>query len=187
MARPNDASAIAGHVRGLKEAKAAFQALPESMRLRLNTATETTLSEIVRHAKAKLQSSPSIQTRTLYNSIGYTLNKNNGRGKAGVQNVTTSVSIRTAHGVRKVKIKGALFLGNTAVSGKSVTMLSAQGTRVMKPVKYGPKVEFGTRNMRAEPFMIPAAKSQEQPYLDRCKRAGGEVERDMATIGMRGL
>jgi hypothetical protein len=39
--------------------------------------------------------------------------------------------------------------------------------------------------MKAEPFMLPAAKSQEQPYLERASRAGKEVERDMAAIGMR--
>lgn len=177
MARPNDANAIAGHVRGLSEAKAAFQALPDAMRVRLNGATRTTLSEIVRHAKARIQASPSIETRSLYNSIAFSLNERSGRGRAGVNNGTTTITM----GDRKIRIKGTLKAG----TGGSA--LTSAGAKLIRPSRTAHLVEFGSRNMRAEPFMIPAAKSQEQPYLDRCRQAGKEVEQDLAAIGMRNL
>jgi HK97 gp10 family phage protein len=164
-------------IRGLREVKAAFQALPERMRTHLNEATETTLSEIVRHAKARIQASPSIDTRTLLNSIAYTLNKNNGRGRAGVSNGTTTINL----GGVKVRLKGTLRVG------RGGSALTSQGAKLMRPSRYAHLVEFGSRKMRAEPFMIPAAQSQENPYLDRCRRAGTEVEKDLAAIGLRGL
>ena len=175
MARPNNSAAIQGYIQGLREAKAAFQALPVAMRGRILGATETTLSEIVRHARGRIQGNPSIRSRTLLNAIGYTLNKNNGRGRAGIQNVTTTIKV----GTKRVRVRGVVMAG----SGGSA--LTSEGARLVKPTKYGPKVEFGTRFMKAEPFMIPAAKSQEQPYLDRVMRAGKQVERELASIGMR--
>lgn len=177
MARPDNAAAIAGYVAGLREAKAAFQAMPEVFRNRMNDATEVTLREGVRHAKARLQSNPSIQTRTLFNAINWTLNKKNGRGRFGIANVTSTVMFGHRGGItRKIRIKGTLVKAN-----------NAQGVRLMKPTKYGPKVEFGTKNMSAEPFMRPAAQSQEQPYLSRCVQAGKGAEKDLAAIGMRNL
>lgn len=164
-------------VRGLAQAKAAFQALPERMRAHLNDATDTTLSEIVRHAKSRIQSSPSINTRALLNSIGYSLNKNSGRGKAGVSNGSTTITI----GSRKIRIKGTLKAG---IGGSALT---SKGAKLIRPTRYAHLIEFGSRFMRAEPFMIPAARSQEQPYLDRCMRGGKGVEQDLAAIGMRNL
>jgi len=169
MARPNSESAIAGHVQGLREAKAAFQALPEIVREAMLEATETTLSEIVRHARARLQSSPSIRTRALYNQIGFTLNRKSGRGRAGIMaGTTTFVSAG-----KRIRIKG-------------IYRKNADGTwnsKKIQPSRYGPKVEFGTKSMSAEPFMVPAAESQEQPYLARCQAAGRTIETKMAAIG----
>ena len=169
------AEQIATKIRGLREAKAAFQALPERMRTHLNTATETTLSEIVRHAKGRIQANPSIETRTLLNSIAYTLNKNNGRGKAGVANLTTTITLNG----RRFRLKGIIR------AGRNGSALTSQGAKKINPRRYAHLVEFGSRNMRAEPFMIPAAQSQERPYLDRCRLAGKDVEKDLAAIGMR--
>lgn len=168
---------LATKIQGLREAKAAFQALPERMRVRLNAATETTLSEIVRHAKARILASPSVQTRALLNSIGFSFNPNNGRGQAGVANVTTSITV----GGRRLRIRGVL----TAGAGGSA--LRSAGARLVKPTRYAHMIEFGTRRQPAEPFMVPAAQTQERPYLDRALRAGQDVERDLATIGSRGL
>src|SRR3954468_19457828 len=98
---------LAAKIQGLREAKAAFQALPEVFRNRLLAATETTLSEIVRAAKARVLSSPSVQTRNLYNAIGYSLTKSNGRGKAGIQNVTTTLQVNG----RKIRVKGIITAG----------------------------------------------------------------------------
>lgn len=136
-------SALQAHIQGLREAKAAFTALPLVMRTHLNDATETTLSEIKRHAQGRIQASPSIRTRALLNSIAFKLNKNNGRGRVGV------------------------------TSGPQL--------------KYAHFVEFGTVKMRAEPYMIPAAQSQERPFLERCLRKGKDVEKDLAAIGLRNL
>ena len=186
MARPNNADAIAGHVQGLREAKAAFQALPEVVRDRMLDATETTVREIVRHAQARLASSPSIRTRTLYNHVKWSVNKKNGRGKAGVATGTTTMTERAnfAKGViggRTIRVKGIL------VAGKGGSASTSQGAKLIRPSRYAHLVEFGARHMPAEPFMIPAAESQKQPYLDRCRAAGKHVEKDVAHIGMRNL
>jgi HK97 gp10 family phage protein len=131
-------------VRGLNEAQAAFKKLPYIALERLNDAADLTLREIVRNAQAQLAASPSIQTRALYNSVAFKLNRRTGRGRAGV---VASPAARRAH-----------------------------------------FIEFGTRFMSAEPFMIPAADSQKQPHLARCKAAAGKpIEKDMAAIGLRNL
>lgn len=173
MARPNNSAAITASVRGLREAKASFQALPEVFRDRLLAATETTLAEIVRGAKARVLSSPSVQTRNLYNAIGYTLTRSSGRGRAGIMSVTTTIQV----GKRKVRVRGVV----TAGTGGSA--LTSAGARVDRPSRRAHFVEFGTRNMPAEPFMVPAADSQKQPYLDRCRAAGKKAEADLAAIG----
>lgn len=179
MARPNNAYAIQGYIQGLREAKAAFQALPEITRDALNDATFTTVSEIARLAKQRVLTSPSIQTRTLYNAIGFSMNVKNGRGRAGIQNVTTRVSNTAIRKTFKVK-------------GRIISRVSRDGKvsqRIVRPSKYGHLVEFGGRGgkMPAEPFMIPATESQKAPYLDRCKRSGKTIEQDAAAIGMRNL
>lgn len=177
MARPNNAAAIGNHVQGLREAKAAFQALPQVTRDRLNNATFVTVSEIARIAKAHLQSSPSIQTRSLYNAIAFTMNEKNGRGRVGIASGSTTLNI----GGRKIKVKGII------VPGKGGSALTSAGARKIVPSKYGPKVEFGTRFMNAEPFMTPATDSQEKPYLARCLERGKDIERDLGAIGTRTL
>lgn len=179
MARPNDAYAIAGYVQGLREAKAAFQALPEITRDAMNDATFTTVSEIARLAKQRVLTSPSVQTRTLYNALGFTMNYKNGRGRAGIQNVTTRVSNTAIRKTFKVK-------------GRIVSRVSRDGKvsqRIVRPSKYGHLVEFGGRGgkMPAEPFMIPATESQKGPYLERCTRAGKQIEQQAANIGMRNI
>lgn len=162
MARPNDPTAIAGHIRGLKEAKAAFQALEPTFRERLGAATETTVREIARAAQARLLASPSIQTRNLYNAVGWSYTPTNGRGRAGIQNVTTTIRV----GTRRIRVKGIV----------------TAGTGVDRPARRAHFVEFGTRHMRAEPFMVPAAESQTQPYLARVKAAGKQAEHDLARM-----
>src|SRR5262245_3281913 len=156
MARPNDTAAIAGYVQGLREAKAAFQAMPAIMRDQLNAATELTLNEIVRHAKLRVAASPSIQTRALLNSIAYTLNKKSGRGKAGVTSGSTT----------------GFFAAGTGVAGelkkrtiKGVIVGQGRSARLVRPSRYAHLVEFGSRHMEAEPFMMPAVESQKHAYL----------------------
>lgn len=177
MARPNDSTATAGYVQGLREAKAAFQALPEVTRDRLNDATRVTVQEISRLGKASVLASPSIQTRTLYNAIGWSLNEKNGRGRAGVSNITTTINL----GDRKIRIKGNL------VAGRGGSASIGAGAKLIRPSRYAHLVEFGARHMPAEPFMIPAAETETQPYLRRCVAAGKLIETDLAHIGSRNL
>ncbi len=169
---PNAATSVAERVRGLREAKAAFQALPTIVRDNLLHATETTVREIARGAQARLASSPSIRTRNLYNAVAWAVTKTNGRGRVGISAGATKVhDIATR---RRVTLKGI-----PAVRG---------GRQVMDmPSKRAHFIEFGTKHMPAEPFMIPATEAQAQPYLERARRAGAGIERDMATIGLRGL
>lgn len=177
MARPNNAFAIAGHVQGLREAKAAFQALPAITRDALANATFATTSEIARIAQQRLRSNPSIRTRTLHDAIGFQMNWKSGRGRAGIKNVTTTLRVNG----RKVKVKGRI------VAGRNGSASTAQGAKRIRPSQYGHLVEFGGRSgkMPAEPFMIPAAESQKGPYLDRCKHAGKAIEQRMSAIGRR--
>jgi hypothetical protein len=172
--------AVEGHVAGLRQAKAAFQALPEITRDAMAAATFTTVSEIARIAKQRLLANGSIQTRTLYNALGFTMNMKNGRGRAGIQNVTTRISNDSAS-KRTFKVKGRIV--------STVSRSGAVTQRVVRPSKYGHLVEFGARGgqMRAAPFMLPAAENQKAPYLDRCRQAGKAIERHAANIGMRNL
>lgn len=178
MARPNNSAAIAGYVAGLKEAKAAFQALPEIASDLLNDATELTVREVVRHAQAKLQSSPSIQTRNLYNHVTWSLNRKSGRGKAGIATGSSVISAQAGHvGKSTIRVKGIVMAGKGG---------GAAGGRLDKPSRRAHFVEFGTKHMKAEPFMIPAAEGQTAPFLNRCKGAGPLIEKGVAAIGMGG-
>lgn len=176
MARPNNAEAIAAKVKGLREAKAAFQAMPEAARDYLNAATEMTVREIVRMARAKLQSSPSIQTRNLYNHVTWSMNRKNGRGRAGVSTGTTTIRNPQIGGTgrRTVRVTGIIMPGRNG---------GAQGARLDKPSRRAHFVEFGTRRMKAEPFMLPAAEGEQQPFLSRCKGVGKFLEGRLAQIG----
>lgn len=173
MARPNSESAIGGHVQGLREAKAAFQALPEAMRDRSLQATETTSSEIARGAQARLLRSPSVETRALHDHVAWKVTKTNGRGKVGIRAGTTTITV----GTRKIRVKGIITAGRDGSASLSA------GARKDNPARRAHFIEFGARHMRAEPFMIPAAEAEKGPHLDRMKRAGKAVEQDLAKIG----
>lgn len=161
----------------MRAAKAAFQAVPQATRERLNWATELTVREIVRAAQARLLASPSIQTRALYNAVAWVMNEKNGRGKAGIANVTTTINV----GGKNIKVRGIVK------AGKGGSALKSAGAKVMNPRKYGPIVEHGSKRMKAEPFMLPAVNEQKQPYLDRCVAAGKLIEQDVSAIGSRTL
>ena len=174
MASPNSAG-ISRHVQGLRDAKAAFRALPEIVRDRLLTATETTVREIARGAQARLQASPAIRTRALYNHVRWQVTKTSGRGRVGVATGATTLRV----GDRKVRVKGIV------VPGRGGSAKTSEGAQVVRPSRYAHLVEFGARHMKAEPFMLPAAEAQTQPFLDRCRAQGRNVERDVAKIGGR--
>jgi HK97 gp10 family phage protein len=171
--RPNDADAIAGHIRGLREAKAAFQALPEIEREARLDAVTITAQQIVRHAQAHLRASPSIQTRALLNAVGFQVTKTNGRARVGIMSVTTTI---------------ANLATRTTVKVKGIIRQSSSGRQTIdKPSRRAHFIEFGTRRQPAEPFMKPAADKERQPYIARVIAGGKKIERDMAAIGSRNL
>lgn len=165
--------ALAKHVQGLREAKAAFQAMPDAARLRLLSATEMTVREIARGAKQRLQSSPSVRTRALLNHVVWTINKKNGRGRVGISAGSTTI--------RNPQMGG---IGRNTRKIKGIVVRSARGgARLDMPSRRAHFVEFGTQEMKAEPFMIPATEAEQQPYLSRCKGIGRLLEQDVAKIG----
>jgi len=177
MARPNDSAAIAGRVQGLRELKAAFQALPEITRDAMLGAVRLTAAETARAAKGRVLSSPSVQTRSLFNAIAFSVNEKNGRAKVGVTAGSTTGLFAAGTGVagelKKRRIKG-FIVGSGAKA------------RLVKPSRYAHFIEFGTRKMAAEPFMMPAVESQKQPFLDRCRAAGRKIEQQTAAVGVSG-
>ena len=146
-------------VKGLKEARAAFKALEPAARERFGEATRVTVSEIARIASQKAPR----RLGHLRAAIGFSFSRKTGRGRAGIAS-------------KRIVIAGA---GGSA--------LTKHGAKVVNPAKYAKFAEFGTRRHSAQPFMIPAATSQEQPYLSRCQQAGKAIEKDVAAIGARTL
>jgi hypothetical protein len=162
-------------VSGLKHAKAAFQQLPDIVKDAMLGATEMTVREIARGAQARLLASPSIVTRNLYNAVGWTMNRKTGLGRAGIQNVTTTIRV----GGKNVRVKGIL------TAGLGGSALKSQGARIDKPRRRAHFVEFGTRHSDAEPFMLPAAEAEQGHYLRRCQEAGKTIERNADALGAR--
>jgi HK97 gp10 family phage protein len=167
MARPifNQAG-LGAHVRGLSEAKAAFQRLPEVVRARMLAATETTVREIARGAQARLRASPSIQTRALHDHVAWKVTKSNGRGRVGIATGSTVI--------------GGTRVRGLVTAGRGGSALKSAGARIDKPSRRAHFVEFGTAHMPAEPFMLPAADAEKGHHLARCKAAGQEIERDLS-------
>lgn len=161
-------------LRGLPSCYAAFKAMPEAFRDSLNDATELTVREIVRNAKARIVASPSIQTRGLLNHIAWSMNYKNGRGRAGVSSGSTVITV----GTKKLRVKGLVIAGPGGGAG---------GGRLDMPSKRAHFVEFGTRHMPAEPFMRPAAEGQRMAYIHRCEAAGRRTEQTLAHVGSRFL
>jgi HK97 gp10 family phage protein len=164
-------------VLGLREAKAAFQKMPAAFRDALNDATEVTVREIARNAKARIIASPSIRTRALLNHITWSMNARTGRGRAGVASGTTTLTVNG----RKVRVRGII------IAGKGGSARTSQGAKKINPSRYAHFVEFGTVRMPAEPFMLPATEGQKGPYLQRCQAAGRTAERTLANVGSRFL
>lgn len=171
MSRPNNAAAIGAHIQGLRELKAQFQRLPEVVRDRLNAETEWAVRRGVQTAQRNLESNPSIDTGALRDQIGWAMNWKAGRGSFGVKPATTTFR----SGGKRIRIKGIV---------KS-NAKSAQGFTKDQPSRRAHFVEFGTRKMKSEPFMLPAAEAIKAPYLARVLRSGKSIERDMSTVGGR--
>lgn len=167
---------MASDIRGMREARAAFTALPEVHRELLNDATETTVREIARTAQQRVAAAPSIRTRSLYRAIAWKMNTRTGVGKAGVTSGSTRVRTnQTSTGrTRTVTIRGFIQPGRDG---------SAQGARLIRPSRYAHLVELGTRHSKAEPFMVPASEAEAPHYLARCRATGPTLARRLAQIG----
>lgn len=174
MARPNNAAAIGAWVDGMRQAKAAFAAMPLATQERMRGATETTVREIARGAQSRLERSPSVQTRNLLNHVKWSVTKSNGRGRVGIAAGSTTIAVAG----RKVRVKGIIIAGKRG---------GAAGGRRDIPARRAHLVEFGARHQPAEPFMIPSADAEKPHYLDRCRKAGPLIENDLRKIGMAGV
>lgn len=112
---PASSAQIAGHIQGLRELKAKFQALPAIVRDHMNDANEITVQEIQRHARARLEASPSIQTRALYHAVGYRVTRTNGTARVGITTARTGQQFpaRYAHLVERGRAhaKAEPFMG----------------------------------------------------------------------------
>lgn len=183
MARPNNQTAIANHIQGMRELKAKFQALPEASRVAFNKATWTTMSEIRRLARQHLMSSPAIRTRALYDHVDFKLNEKNGIGVVGIKTATTTMTISSGvtGGIvsRKVRVKGIV------VAGEGGSALTSKGAKFIRPSRYAHLIEFGRAKAKAEPFMRPAVQAQKGHYESRMRDAARGVERTLSTTSGR--
>ncbi len=143
-------------VSGQKECIAAFKRLPDVAKDRLGAATEKTAFAVLQRAKARV----AVRTGALKAALGYSYSKATGVAKVGIE-------------------KGASLI----VAGTGGSALKSKGAAKYTPSKYGHLVEFGHSSAAAHPFMIPAAEAEQEPYLERCRAAGKEIEKDMATVG----
>ena len=145
-------------VQGMGEVVNAFKKLPDVAQQRLGAATEKTAFASLQRARAKV----SVRTGALKSKLNY------------------SFSART--GVAKVGIEP----GTVGIPGQGGSALTSKGARVETPSKIGHLVEFGHGGPHPagpHPFMIPAAEAERSAYLDRCRDAGKQIERDMTSGG----
>ena len=176
MARPNNAGAISAYLDGKREAVAKFAALPPFMQEKRINVNSATAAAIAIGARQRLISSPSIQTRHLYDHVQWSINKRTGVAKVGVTAGSSMVNVRP--GVRKnVRVKGIL------IAGRGGSALRSKGARLDVPARRAHLIEFGWSHAPAEPFMIPSTDAQKGPHLDRWRAAGRQLERDMAGLG----
>lgn len=144
---------------GLPEMRAAFKRLPDVTRDAMAAATLATAQAIASQAAAHLVPGHGVQTGQLKRSLGASLNKSTGEGRVGIR-------------------RGF----NLAIAGTNGSALHRHGARLHVPTKIGHLVEFGhggSHPAKAHPFMRPAYKAEEGPFLERCRRAGAEIERQM--------
>lgn len=145
-------------IKGLREARAAFKALPEHAREAAYYATEATGMEVMRGAKSRLRPGHGYRTGELQKALNISRSPKTGFVKVGLT-------------------RGAV----------TVTLPNGQKAR-HRPSAIGHLVEFGhggPRPARAYPFMIPAAEAERGHYASRMKRAMKGLEQDMAARGGR--
>lgn len=136
-------------IKGLRECRAAFKALPDITKEALVDAAEETAEQVRAGAVRRVP----VRFGFLRDHIEKKVNRKTGVARVGVTKGTA-----------------------TTPDGKTV-----------EPSRYSHLVEFGSVNGSAQPFMIPAAEAEREPYLNRVRKAGKEIERDTAAIGLRFL
>jgi HK97 gp10 family phage protein len=98
-----------------------------------------------------------------------------------VRNAIPNVPVRYGFLKRHLASK---FNARTGVAKAGVTSgveRDPKTGKAVNPAKYAKFAEFGTVHHAAQPFMLPAAEGQADPYLSRCKAAGKMIERDLST------
>ena len=117
---------------GAKEIEALLKSLPEKVAEKVTTAAlRAGAAVIARQARTNIKSNPSIDSGLLLKSVTSRAKK---RSKKGSKVVSV--------GIRRVK--------------EQVKRKGRKGTSAASPSRYAHFVEFGTKNMKAEPFMRTA-------------------------------
>lgn len=145
-------------VKGVKNAVATFKRVPVVVQAHLLDATERTALAIRGRARAKVR----VRHGYLKDKIDYSISPKTGVAKVGI----------TA--------------GTVATAGEGGSALHSEGATSHTPTKYGFLIEFGHGGPHpapAFPFMRPSAEEEVQPYLDRCRQAGADAEKELAERG----
>jgi hypothetical protein len=104
------------------------------------------------------------------------------REKAGVH--VLSGALKAALDYSYSKTTGVALVG-IAKGAAAIPIPGSKGKHA-NPAQYGHSLEFGHGGPYAaspHPFAIPAAEAEKDPFLDRCRTAGKEIERDMEHVG----
>jgi HK97 gp10 family phage protein len=143
---------MAAKVRGLAQVHRAFKAAPPALQHHLGKANETTAVAIAGRARALVP----VRFGFLKKFIAHTFSKKTGTAKVGIQK------------------------GRVAVPGRGGSAKTSDGAMSAQPSIYAKWAEWGTSHSKAQPFMGPAVRAEQQPHLQRIQRAGKDAERDIA-------
>lgn len=140
-------------VKGMIQARKAFQALPEETRVVLFDAASETADRVAYEALVRLRPGHGYRTGALQAAIGTSKSKRSGFARVGLKREVVVVTLPSGRKVRH------------------------------RPSAIGHLVEFGHGGPSPappHPFMIPAAESQRVPYAQRLKAQGRVLERVMS-------
>jgi HK97 gp10 family phage protein len=142
-------------VRGIAQVQRAFKAAPDIVQQRLGKVNETTAVAIASRARAGVP----VRFGFLKKHIAHTFSKKTGTAKVGIAK------------------------GTVAIAGRQGSALTRNGATSATPSVYAKWVERGTSHSKAQPFMGPAVRAEQQPHLERIRREKGAIEREIAAAG----